>query len=89
MTEAEPACFSQADVWVDTQEAPMKSGDLLNATNVGAWSRDSLRGDLQQLCRGSVDVRTRAQQRTVFKAVGSALEDLAAAKLAYRASRSN
>jgi ornithine cyclodeaminase len=87
MTEAEPACFSQAAVWVDTQEALMKSGDLLNAMESGAWDRASLRGDLQELCRGSVEGRTKPQQRTVFKAVGSALEDLAAAKLAYGALR--
>ena len=89
MTEAEPACFSQAAVWVDTEEALMKSGDLLNAIEIGAWGRASLRGDLQQLCRASVEGRTQAQQRTVFKAVGSALEDLAAAKLVYRAARAS
>ncbi|WP_245623789.1 hypothetical protein [Paraburkholderia nodosa] len=88
MTEAEPARFSQAAVWVDTQEALMKSGDLLNAIECGAWNRGPLYGDLQQLCRGSVKARTTPQQRTVLKAVGSALEDLAAAKLAYRATRS-
>jgi len=51
MTEAEPACFSQADVWVDTEEALMKSGDLLNAINIGAWSRDSLRDTNDQKMR--------------------------------------
>ncbi|MBN3728404.1 ornithine cyclodeaminase family protein, partial [Burkholderia sp. Ac-20379] len=87
MTEAEPGCFGQADVWVDTEEALMKSGDLLNAMRLGVWARDALRGDLTQLCRGSVDGRIDARQRTVFKAVGSALEDLAAAKLACRAAQ--
>jgi ornithine cyclodeaminase len=84
MTEAEPECFAQAGVWVDTDEALVKSGDLLNAIKAGTWAKDQLRGDLTQLCRKTVAARLGTRQRTVFKAVGSALEDLAAAKLAYR-----
>lgn len=83
MTEAEPACFAQADVWVDTNEALMKSGDLLNAIAERAWHGDSVRGDLEKLCRQEAEGRSNAKQRTVFKAVGTALEDLAAARLAY------
>jgi ornithine cyclodeaminase len=83
MTEAEPACFAQADVWVDTDEALMKSGDLLNAVSAGSWRGDLVRGDLIKLCRNEAQPRTSAKQRTVFKAVGSALEDLAAARLAF------
>ncbi|GGF50646.1 ornithine cyclodeaminase [Aliidongia dinghuensis] len=83
MAEAEPACFAQADVWVDTEEALMKSGDLLNAIAAGRWRADALIGNLTQLCRGQIKGRSNDQQRTIFKAVGTALEDLGAAKLAY------
>jgi ornithine cyclodeaminase len=85
MTEAEPACFAQSDVWVDTEEALTKSGDLLNAISTHSWRIEFVRGDLARLCRNEVPGRTTAKQRTVFKAVGSALEDLACARLAYSA----
>jgi ornithine cyclodeaminase len=84
MTEADPACFSGASIWVDTAEAPLKSGDLLNAFAASALSADELRGDLTALVKGECRARTSADERTVFKAVGTALEDLAAAKLAYQ-----
>jgi ornithine cyclodeaminase len=83
MTEAEPKCFAQADVWVDTEEALLKSGDLLNAISAGAWRAEDSRGTLAQLCNKRADGRTSPLQRTVFKAVGTALEDLATAKVAY------
>ncbi|CAG9182970.1 bifunctional Delta(1)-pyrroline-2-carboxylate/Delta(1)-piperideine-2-carboxylate reductase [Cupriavidus pampae] len=84
MTEAEPACFANASVWVDTDEAPAKSGDLLNAFAAGCLTPESLRGNLTGLARGTCAGRQSATERTVFKAVGTALEDLASARLAYR-----
>ena len=83
MTEAEPACFADAGVWVDTDEAAAKAGDLLNAFASGHLLPTAIVGDLTALCRGTCAVRGSSQQRTVFKAVGTALEDLAAARLAY------
>ncbi|SEN20424.1 ornithine cyclodeaminase [Duganella sp. CF517] len=84
MCEAEPACFAGAGVWVDTAEATQKSGDILNAIAAGCLGSDGIRGDLAALARGRCAARTSSDQRTVFKAVGTALEDLAAAKLAYK-----
>lgn len=84
MIEAEPACFANAGVWIDTDEAPAKSGDLLNALADGSLTRSAIIGDMAGLCSGTCPARADATQRTVFKAVGTALEDLAAAKLAYR-----
>jgi ornithine cyclodeaminase len=84
MCEAEPACFAGAAVWVDTAEAINKSGDILNAIAAGCLGPEEIRGDLTLLTRGQCAVRVSPDQRTVFKAVGTALEDLAAAKLAFR-----
>nr|WP_315392391.1 ornithine cyclodeaminase family protein [uncultured Duganella sp.] len=84
MSEAEPACFADAGVWVDTGEAVQKSGDILNAIAAGCLDTETLRGDLTGLARGACAGRASAAERTMFKAVGTALEDLAAAKLAYR-----
>lgn len=82
MREADDACFAGASLWVDTDEALRKSGDLLGPLASGVISPDHLRGDLAALCRLRTG-RTSASERTVFKSVGSALEDLAAAMLVY------
>lgn len=78
MRECDTACLQQASVWVDTGEALQKAGDLLQAAQEG-WPLASVRGELAQLCRGEARGREDAAQCTVFKSVGTALEDLAAA----------
>lgn len=84
MTEADPKCFKSGSVWVDTGEALAKSGDLLNAIRTGDLDPVDVKGTLETLCRSEALGRANASQRTVFKAVGTALEDLAAAVLVYK-----
>ncbi|SEA77574.1 ornithine cyclodeaminase family protein [Variovorax sp. YR216] len=79
MKEAEPSCFAGARVFVDTEEAPTKAGDLLDAFSAGTLTPEDIQATLTQLCRGERPGRLSPSERTVFKAVGSALEDLAAA----------
>ena len=43
-----------------------------------------MRGDLIELCRGKAKGRTKAAEITLFKSVGTAIEDLAAAMLVWR-----
>lgn len=83
MREADDACFEQARLYVDTHEALMKSGDLLGPMERGVFSAADIRATLADLCRDGAAARPRASERTVFKAVGTALEDLAAAMLVY------
>jgi ornithine cyclodeaminase len=45
----------------------------------GVFARAELRGTLTALARGEADGRRDDAERTVFKSVGTALEDLAAA----------
>jgi ornithine cyclodeaminase len=85
MREADDACFAGAAVYVDTEEALVKSGDLLGPLASGAWRAEDLRGTLARLARGEVDGRRSAAERTLFKSVGTALEDLAAAIEVYEA----
>ncbi|AHV91038.1 ornithine cyclodeaminase family protein [Bordetella holmesii] len=85
MMEADPACFAGTSVYVDTDEAPTKSGDLLEAFKAGTLRMPDIRGTLFDLVRGQVSGRSEDGQITVFKAVGSALEDLALAALVYEA----
>lgn len=85
MREADDACFRDVGLYVDTPEALAKSGELLESMARGVIKRDSVRGTLAQLCRGEVNGRRDANERTVFKSVGTALEDLAAAMLVHQA----
>jgi ornithine cyclodeaminase len=84
MREADPACFAGARVFVDTEEAPTKAGDLRDAFAAGTLSPEGIQATLAQLCKGERRGRETPTERTVFKAVGNALEDLAAATLVWR-----
>jgi ornithine cyclodeaminase len=81
MREADDACFAGARVFVDTAEALQKSGDLLGPMSRGVFAPADIGATLEALCRGQHPGRRDARERTVFKSVGSALEDLAAAML--------
>ena len=89
MKEADPACFAGSRVYVDTEEAPLKSGDLLDAIAAGTFAPEALQGTLAQLCRGERPGRGSPTERTVFKAVGTALEDLTAATLVWNSASKN
>lgn len=83
MREADDACFQGAALFVDTDEALVKSGELLSPMSRGVFARQDVRGTLASLCRGEAVGRQVADERTVFKSVGNALEDLAAAALVH------
>ena len=85
MREADGLCLAQARVFVDTEEALAKAGDVLQAVAEGHFDPADLQGTLSSLCRGERPGRSQRAEITLFKAVGSALEDLAAAELALAA----
>jgi ornithine cyclodeaminase/alanine dehydrogenase-like protein (mu-crystallin family) len=84
MREADDACFMNARLAVDTTEAFQKSGDLIGPLQRGVMSNPEAWPTLETLCRGQAQGRQSEAERTVFKAVGTALEDLAAATLVYK-----
>lgn len=82
MRESDDALLRRAAVYVDTMAGALaEAGDILLALASGALSREDIRGDLYALCQGRVEGRRDAREITVFKSVGSAVEDLAAAAL--------
>ena len=83
--ESDAQCFARASVYVDTPEGLAKAGDVLQAIPEGAFSAEQLQGTLAQLCPGERPGRTAALQIELFKSVGTALEDLAAAELVWEA----
>jgi len=84
MREADARCFAGARTFVDTDEALQKAGDLLDAIAAGTLRADAVQGTLAALCRGERPGRMGHDERTVFKSVGSALEDLTAATLVWQ-----
>lgn len=86
MREADDACFEGARIFVDSDEALQKSGDLLVPMQHGVFRADEVRGTLTTLSRGVATGRRNATERTVFKSVGNALEDLTAAVRVHEAS---
>ncbi|HEX2555258.1 MAG TPA: ornithine cyclodeaminase family protein [Microvirga sp.] len=84
MREADDAAVRRARVFVDTPAARHEGGDVALALKAGAISEDHVQGDLFGLCRGTVAGRGSAEEITLFKSVGTALEDLAAAMLVWR-----
>jgi ornithine cyclodeaminase/alanine dehydrogenase-like protein (mu-crystallin family) len=81
MREADGVCFRRGRVFIDTEEALAKAGCVVQAQAEGAFDPARLQGTLTQLCRSERPGRQQAGDITVFKSVGTALEDLAAAEL--------
>jgi acyl dehydratase len=87
MREADARCVARASVWVDHAEAVARSGDLVEAQREGAFEASALRGTLADLARLEPGraARTGDAEITLFKSVGHAIEDLAAAELVVNA----
>ncbi len=84
MREADDDAFANARLFIDTEEALMKSGELLEPMSRQVFAARDVVATLTELCTGATKGRETPEERTVFKAVGTALEDLAAAALVYQ-----
>ena len=68
---------------MDNRGTLAEAGDLIDPIAHGVLRREDIAGTLFSLCRDETAGRRDAREITLFKSVGSALEDLAAAGLAY------
>jgi ornithine cyclodeaminase len=83
MRESDAALIARARLVVDTRAGALaEAGDVLAAIAEGAIGPEHIAADLGELCRGEKPGRRDAAEVTVFKSVGWAGEDLAAAILA-------
>jgi len=85
MRESDDRAVQRARLYVDTRAGALKEGgDIVQAIASGAVGEDDVIGDLFELARGQQAGRLAgdATSITLFKSVGAALEDLAAAELA-------
>ena len=83
MREVDDAALRRARVFVDTPAALTEGGDVAQALASGAISRTDVVGDLPALVSGAPG-RGAAEEITLFKSVGAAIEDLAAAMLVWK-----
>lgn len=83
MREADDAALARCDrIVVDTRAGALaEAGDVVQALERGVIAPGAITGELAELLRGHCAGRTADAQITLFKSVGTALEDLAAAQL--------
>lgn len=82
MREADDEAIVKAQVYVDTfQGATKETGDIVIPLQKGILRQSQIKGDLFGLCRAEAQGRNNPKDITLFKSVGHALEDLAAADL--------
>ena len=87
MRETDGETVARARVYVDTREGALaEAGDLLQARDEGKFRLEDVQGELSDLCRGRIGGRRSAEEITLFKSCGTAIEDLATAIMIYRRS---
>ncbi len=85
MCEADDEALVRGELYVDTRSGAFdESGEIIGAIARGAIDRGAVRAEFSEIEAG-LFLRSNPQTITVFKSVGTALEDLAAAELALSA----
>ncbi|BBD35614.1 ornithine cyclodeaminase [Aminobacter sp. Y103A] len=84
MREADDDAIAKARVYVDTRAGATKeAGDIVQPIAAGVLTADAIVADLHELARDQKPARQSADEITLFKSVGAALEDLAAGIAVY------
>jgi ornithine cyclodeaminase len=83
MREVDDAVMQRARIFLDTDHARIESGDIALPLAAGAITEADIEGTLEALCRDNRHPRRGPGEITLFKGVGSAVEDLSAAILAW------
>ena len=82
--ELEGALVARARLFVDSREgAAAESGDIVLGIGEGLFDAAHIAGELGEVAAGRLEGRQRGDQVTVFKSLGMAVEDVAAAHLAF------
>jgi len=84
MRESDDALVAKSQVFVDTFAGALKeAGDLVLPIEAGAIARSHVLAEMADLVGGRHRGRTTEDSVTIFKSVGTALEDLCAARLVF------
>ncbi|MFD2204682.1 ornithine cyclodeaminase family protein [Kiloniella antarctica] len=82
MREADDDAIRSSSIFVDTRAGATKEGgDIVIPISTGVLDINEIKADLFDLARGQHPGRSNELEITLFKSVGHALEDLAAAQL--------
>jgi ornithine cyclodeaminase/alanine dehydrogenase-like protein (mu-crystallin family) len=84
MRECDDEAVVRARIFIDTAAAKTEGGDVAVALNSGIITDEAVVADLYDLCRHRRGGRDSATEITLFKSVGTAIEDLAAAILVWQ-----
>jgi len=86
--ELDAATMAAASLFVDRRESTLnESGDFLFAQREGAVSPEHIRAEIGEVAAGARPGRASPDEITLFKSLGLAVEDMAAAELLYRRAR--
>lgn len=80
MREVDDHIVSKSSIFVDTYQALKESGDIKIPMDQGTISPKYIKADLVELCTGKIKIPT---EFVLFKSVGMATSDLAAASYIY------
>jgi alanine dehydrogenase len=81
--EMPTALITRARLFVDSRDAALvESGDIVLPIKEGAFGADHIAGELGAVVLGQCEGRQSAEQVTIFKSLGMAVEDVVAAQLA-------
>lgn len=84
MRESDDEAVNRSSLFVDTRVGALaEAGDLLIPMEKGVIRREDIVAELSELASGSHPGRIADEEITLFKSVGAALEDLAAAIACY------
>jgi ornithine cyclodeaminase len=81
MREADDEAIRRASIFVDVRQSAILAGDLAQPIAAALLSESDIKADLSELAEDKHMGRTSLDEITLFKSVGDALEDLAAARL--------
>jgi len=86
--EIDPELVARARLIVDSRAAALEeSGDVVQGIREGRFTSEHVRAELGEVVAGHAPGRTDEREITLFKSLGIAIEDMAAAALAYRRAR--
>lgn len=88
MREMDPELITRARVIVDSRAAALvEAGDIVQGIREGRFTQAHVMAELGDVVLGRIAGRQRAEDVVIFKSLGMAAEDIAAAQLAFTRAR--
>lgn len=84
MREADNELIKKATIFIDNPAAKKESGDIYIPLMDNIIKAESIKGTLKELATSTIKGRVSRDEISLFKSVGFALEDLAAAEYLYK-----